>query len=280
MSTVVTDTVDDVVVGAGVIGLAHAYVLALRGRRVVVLERHARATDTLRAALAGVSRAYLVTSSSPDAEAQQIRFAELAASSGVTHLVKLSQFAAHEASPVRFLRYHAAVERRIRELGIDFTFVRPNLYFQGLLAFAPTISTMGRFFAPIGDARVSAVDVRDIARVAAAALTEPGHAGETYTVTGPAAITHREIAQAIGQAIGREVTFENASPEAFSAALQSFHVPAWQVEGLIEDYAHYQRGEAQEVTDSVRRVTGTPPLDIGRFARDYAAAFSSPIAPV
>ncbi len=67
-------------------------------------------------------------------------------------LVKLSQFAADEASPVRFLRWHASAERRIRELGIDFTFLRPNLYFQGFLALSRLIATQNRFFAPIGDA--------------------------------------------------------------------------------------------------------------------------------
>jgi uncharacterized protein YbjT (DUF2867 family) len=77
---------------------------------------------SLEAALEGVTRAYLVTPSSPDAEAQQVRFAELAAAAGVARLLKLSQFAADEASPVRFLRYHAAVERHIREIGVGFTF--------------------------------------------------------------------------------------------------------------------------------------------------------------
>ena len=122
---------------------------------------------SLEAALEGVTHAYLVTPSSPDAEAQQVRFAERAAAAGARRLVKLSQFAAEEASPVRFLRYHAAVERRIRELGIGFTFLCPNLYFQGLLAFQPMIAAQGHFVAPIGDARVSAVDVRDIAAVEA-----------------------------------------------------------------------------------------------------------------
>src|SRR5688500_10601256 len=74
--------------------------------------------DAVAAALAGVDRAYLVTPSSESAEAQQMRFAELAAAAGVRHLVKLSQFAAAADSPVRFLRYHAAVEQHIRGLGI------------------------------------------------------------------------------------------------------------------------------------------------------------------
>ena len=133
--------------------------------------------DSLRAALSGVQSAYLVTPSSPEAEAQQIRFAEVAAEAGVRNLVKLSQFAADESSPIRFLRSHAAVERRVRDLGIGYTFLRPNLFFQGFLAFRTAIARERRFFAPIGDARVSAVDVRDIAAVAAAAPDGAGPPG-------------------------------------------------------------------------------------------------------
>ncbi|HKE88534.1 MAG TPA: SDR family oxidoreductase [Vicinamibacterales bacterium] len=228
---------------------------------------------SLASALNGVTRAYLITPSSPDAEAQQRRFAEHAAAAGVTHLVKLSQFAANEASPVRFLRYHAAVERRIRELGVGFTFLRPNLYFQGLLAFQSMIATQGHFVAPVGEARVSAVDVRDIAAVAACALTESGHEGKTYTITGPAAVTHSEMADAIGKAIGRPVAFMDVPSDAFAGALKAAGVPAWQVDGLVEDYAHYARGEAATISPHVREVTGRDPRGLGEFARDYAQAF-------
>ena len=138
-------------------------------------------------ALDGVERTYLVTPSSERAQEQQERFVELAAKAGVQHLVKLSQLAADAGSPVRFLRYHAAVERRIRERSIGFTFLRPNLYFQGLLALSGPIREQGVLPAPIGEARVSAVDVRDIAAVAATVLTEPGHLGTTYTITGQGA---------------------------------------------------------------------------------------------
>jgi uncharacterized protein YbjT (DUF2867 family) len=231
--------------------------------------------DSLRAVLSGVRSAYLVTPSSPEAEAQQIRFAEVAAEAGVGHLVKLSQFAADESSPVRFLRYHAAVERRIRDLGIGYTFLRPNLFFQGFLAFRTAVAKEGRFFAPIGDARVSAVDVRDIAAVAAAALTEPGHLGKTYTITGPEAISHHDVARAISGATGRDVRFVDVPPEAFAAALCGVGVPPWQADGLVEDYAHYARGEAAEVTPTVRDLTGERPRDITGFAHDHAGAFGS-----
>jgi uncharacterized protein YbjT (DUF2867 family) len=223
-------------------------------------------------ALAGVERAYLVTPSSERAQDQQERFVELAAKAGVRHLVKLSQLAADEGSPVRFLRYHAAVERRVRELGVGFTFLRPNLYFQGLLALAGPIRDQGVLPAPIGDARVSAVDVRDIAAVAAAALTEPGHTGATYTITGPAAVTHAEIADAIGVATGRSVTFVDVPPEAFAASVRGL-LPDWQVDGLLEDYAHYSRNEAAAVLPTVAEVTGRAPRTVAEFARDHADAF-------
>ena len=227
---------------------------------------------SIAAALDGADRAYLVTPSSERAEEQQRRFADLAAKAGLRHLVVLSQLASDEHSPVRFLRYHAAVEQHVRDLGIPYTFLRPNLFFQGLLAFAGTISSQGRFYAPIGDATISAIDVRDIADVAAVTLTEAGHEGATYTLTGPASITHTQIAAALTAALGRDVTFTDVPPEAFAGSLRGI-LPPWQVEGLLEDYAHYRRGEAASVSSAVAEITGRPPRDIQQFARDYAPAF-------
>lgn len=127
--------------------------------------------ESIAGALKDVERAFLLTNSSEHAESQQSTFVDLARIAGVKHIVKLSQWAADANSPVRFLRYHAAVEQRIKNSGIAYTFLRPNLFMQGLLAFREPIVKQGQFFAAIGEARISAVDVRDIAAVAAAALT-------------------------------------------------------------------------------------------------------------
>jgi uncharacterized protein YbjT (DUF2867 family) len=230
-------------------------------------------SPAIEAAVDGAERAYLVTPSSAEAEEQQKRFAELAAKAGVRHLVVLSQLGAQEHSPDRFLRYHGVVEQHVRDLGIGYTILRPNLYFQGLLTFAGSISTEGTFYAPIGDATVSAVDVRDIAAVAAVVLTESGHEGATYTLTGPQAITHAQIAAALTAALGRTITFTDVPPEAFDASIRNL-LPPWQVDGLLEDYAHYRRGEAAAVSPVVEEVTGSAPHSIDQFARDYATAFA------
>lgn len=202
-----------------------------------------------------------------------MRFADIAQEAGVDRLVLLSQYAANLDSPVRFLRWHAQVEAYVRQLGIGHTILRPNLYMQALLGFAGTIA-QGWFAAPIGDAAVSAIDTRDIAAAAAAVLTDPGTAGRTYTLTGPRAVTHAEIAQALSEATGRTITFQDVPAEQFAEALTGV-LPPWQLEGLVEDYAHYARGEAGEVHTSVADLTGRPARDITEFAADHAELFAA-----
>lgn len=127
-------------------------------------------------ALDGVDRLFLLIPSSSEVEQQQRNFVDAAKRSKVRHLVKVSQLAGDEHAAGRFQRYHAAVEKRILKSGIPYTFLRPNLFMQGLLNFRSTIASEGAFYAPAGDAKVSIVDVRDIASNAARALTEWGHA--------------------------------------------------------------------------------------------------------
>lgn len=247
---------------------------AIAAPNVEVVEADFDRPETLLAALNGVERAFLVTNSSEHAQGQQIAFVELAKQSGVACIVKLSQFAANSNSPVRFLRYHAAVEAAIQGSGIAYTFLRPNLFMQGLLNFRSMIATQSAFYAAVGDAKVSAVDVRDIAEVAVAALTGSGHEGKTYDLTGPQALTHTEMAQYISNAIGRQINFVDIPPDTMLDMLLSVHFPAWQAEGLIEDYAHYRRGEAATISSGVQDATGKPPRSFETFARDYVPIFS------
>ncbi|AKU92465.1 SDR family oxidoreductase [Vulgatibacter incomptus] len=231
-------------------------------------------SESMARALRGVERAFLLSPSTERAEARQLAFVEAAKRSGVLHVVKLSQWAADAASPVRFLRYHAAVEAALRASGMAFTVLRPNLFMQGLLGFRRSIASEGRFFAAAGDARISLIDVRDIAALAAEVLTGAGHEGKIYQLTGPEAMTHAEIAAQLSTALGRAITFVDVPSEAMRGALAGAGIPPWQVDGLIEDYAHYRRDEAREVTATVQAVTGHPSRAFSTFAADYAAAFA------
>lgn len=198
---------------------------------------------------------------------------EAAKTSGVQHIVKLSQYAAQMNLPVRFLRYHAVVENAIKEAGISYTFLRPNLYMQGLLAFKDYISNAGQFFASVGNAKISTIDVRDIAAVAVETLLHEQHQNKLYNLTGPEAITHYQMAEHLSNALDKPVQFIDVSPEHMMSGLTAAHFPEWQVGGLIEDYAHYARGEAEEVSQAVEEITGKAPRNFKTFAEDYKAHF-------
>ena len=176
-------------------------------------------------------------------------------------------------SPVRFLQYPAVVEEAIASSGMEFTHLRPNLYMHGLLGFRASIASENWFFAPIGDARVSIVDVRDIAEVAAAVPTQTGHEGKIYDITGPKALTHAEMASQLSDALEKPIRFFVIPEQRMREALVGFGLPEWQADGLIEDYAHYRRGEAANVSNTLLDVTGHPARSFSTFARDYKHAF-------
>jgi uncharacterized protein YbjT (DUF2867 family) len=224
-------------------------------------------------ALKGIEKVFLLTNSSEDAESLQCNFVNLAVKSGVKHIVKLSQFAADLNSPVRFLRYHAIVEQKIKSTGIQYTFLRPNLFMQGLLGFADAIKYQQKFFATAGNAKISLVDTRDIAAVAVERLITADQDDKIYDITGAEAITHYEIAQILSEVLHKEVKYINVSDEEMQAALLQFGFPEWQAAGLIEDYAHYARGEAAVIADTVKDVTGKSPRKFLNFVEDYKSLF-------
>jgi uncharacterized protein YbjT (DUF2867 family) len=225
--------------------------------------------NSIRRACLGVERAFLLSNSTERAERQQTAFVDLAKQSGVRHIVKLSQLHADVNSPGRFLRYHGAVETAVQDAGLTFTFLRPNLFMQGLLNFAQSIKEKSAFFAAGGQAPISAVDVRDLADIAVAALTSSHHDNRSYSLTGPEALTFSEMAGQFSKALGRTITYVDVPPEAMRVGF-----PAWQADGLLEEFAMYRRGEAAGVESGVQDALGRGPRSFSGFARDYAPVFA------
>jgi uncharacterized protein YbjT (DUF2867 family) len=250
---------------------AHARSITLPGLDLV--EGDFNKPQSVARSLVGVDRLFLLIPSSPAVERMQRSLVDAAKRNNVRHIVKLSQLGADERAEGRFQRYHGAVESYIRRAGVPFTFLRPNLFMQSFLNFRSTISSKGEFYGLAGNGKVSLVDVRDIAAVAVRALTEPGHEGKTYDITGPESLTHAEMAEQLSKALGKQIDYVDVAPEAIKEALVSLGLPPWQADGVIEDYEHYRRGEAARVTSTVRDVTKHEPIPFFHFAQDYAGRF-------
>ena len=230
--------------------------------------------ESMRTACDGADRVFLLTNSTERAEQQQLAFTRVAEVCGVRHIVKLSQLHADMNSPERFLRYHGVVEAAIHASGLTYTFLRPNLFMQGMLNFRQSIQQQSAFFAAAGDERISAVDIRDLADVAVAALTTSEHDNQSYALTGPETLTFAEMAHQLSRAVGRTITFIDVPPEAMRAALMELGFPEWQADGLVEEFAMYRRGEAAEVESGVQEALGRSRCSFEEFARDYAPLFT------
>jgi uncharacterized protein YbjT (DUF2867 family) len=156
---------------------------------------------------------------------------------------------------------------------MDFTFLRPTLYMQQMLRYAPSIAAGGTFSAPIGSGEVAVVDTRDVAAVAVRALTEEGHDRKIYDLTGPEALSFDAMADAISAALGRKVEYAHVPPEYARKQMLSDGVPRWLADDMLILFASFREGYGAAVTDTVQRVTKEKPRTFQQFARDYAEVF-------
>ena len=246
---------------------------AIRESGFEVVEGDFDDPESLDAALTGVTRALLLPPPDPQMVERQSRFIEAARRAGTKHIVKLSAIGAHASAAGGFTQWHGRSEDELKASGIGWTMLQPNFFMQNLLGSAQTIRSQGVFYQPVGDARASFVDARDVAAVAARVLTEEGHEGKAYVITGPEALSYHDIADKLSEAVGKKVTYVSVSPEDFRAGLLGAGLPVWLADALGMLNEILAAGKAETVTRVIEEVAKKEPLTFDRFARDYAQAF-------
>ena len=219
--------------------------------------------DSLAAAMSGVEKVFLLSSPHRDAVTWHRNAIDAARGAGVRLLVRSSIIGASLESPAEFIAAHAVSDRYLEQSGLDYTIVRPNLFLQNIPeSTIPSVDNTGSFYVNAGDACISMVDTRDVAAVAAVALTEPGHAGASYDVTGAEALSYGDVADKLGRALGRKIAYASVPDEAVRAALLTLGLDPWFANALVGLYQDYRRsgtnGYAAQVTDTVARLTKQP----------------------
>ncbi|MFN7964664.1 MAG: NAD(P)H-binding protein [Acidobacteriota bacterium] len=226
-------------------------------------------------ALRGVERLFLLGTGALDQTEKEIAAVDAAKAAGVAHVVKLSVWGA-ETEGFSFAKIHRPVERHLQASGLTWTLLRPNGFMQNVVNYyATTIKSQNAFYLPSRGARISHVDARDVAAVAATALTKPGFEARVLTLSGPEALTYTEIARKLSAALGREITYVDVPDEAFKQGAIAAGIPAYYVDALIDLIHFYSSHEAGTITPDVQSVTGRPPISFDSFANDYKAALSA-----
>jgi uncharacterized protein YbjT (DUF2867 family) len=229
--------------------------------------------DALESALQGVTRALLISPRDPNVVELQCRFIDVARSVGSVHIVKLSGLGTALDSPLRTGRWHAQIEAHVKASGLPYTHLHPPYFMQNTLQFAPTIVASGQFSAAMEGAKVAMIDVRDIAAVAVAALTTDGHAGQTYVITGPEALSYADVAWKLSAATGRPVAYQDVPLDVMQQRWLARGLPPWEIEVQTEYNAAFRNGAASMITETVGTVTGKQPRSFDQFAREYLMAF-------
>lgn len=202
---------------------------------------------------------------------------QAAQAAGIRKIVRSSALGAGPAAAIALGRWHYAVEQAVAASGIPFTILRPTNFMQNYLTFGTpaTIKAQSAFYSPLGEARVSAIDTRDVSAIAARVIVEPGHEGRRYELTGAESLSNDEIARLFSVALGRNITHVSISEAKATAAMAASGLPAWLVGMLSELNAIAKAGWLAEVKPDAALVLKRPPTSFARFIADHLATFKS-----
>lgn len=210
-------------------------------------------------ALDGAGALYLV----PPEPGELAPFLAEVERSSVERLVMLSARAPGQSGSDLLVRFEALVTAG----STPWTIVRPAWFDQNFTEgfFAPSIAE-GTLALPVGTGREPFIDADDIAAVAVAALTRPGHEGRTYELSGPETLTFAEAVAAIGAASGRELAFVETEPETWAEGVRAHEVPEPVISILSHLFAAIRRGDNDHVSSGVEDALGRPPTSFADWA--------------
>jgi len=245
----------------------------LKAQGVETVAGDLRQPETLPDALQGIEKVFVVTPLVPDQVQMRANLIAAAKTAGVKHVVMSTGIGAAPDAPVQIGRWHGENQQQLQESGMAWTFIQPGFFMQNLLMYAEAIRDKGEFHMPLGEGKVSWIDARDIAAVAAKALTEPGHENQAYPVTGPEALSGSDLAAILSEVSGHTVNYVPITVDQAKQAMTAMGMPDALADAMNELYALAPAGHLAGVLDTVEKVTGRRARLFRQFAEDYAAAF-------
>jgi len=230
--------------------------------------------QSLGRALEGVDTVYLVCSPVRELVELESNMIDACREAGVKHIVLNSALGAGDFAK-SFPSWHRKVEDKLKGSGMDYTILRPNGFMQNLIAyFAPSIRAQGAFYQSTGNAKISHLDLHDIAVAAARILRSPSqHTGKIYELNGPEALSYAEVAEKISKATGRTVQYVDIPPDAQRKALLDMGMPDIMVSALLELQEYYVSGKASKVDGMLESLINRAPTKMDDFLKEFADQF-------
>lgn len=244
--------------------------LQARGAQVVRFDFEDEAT--FEGAFSGVERVFLLTPFVEEFVPAVERAAQAAKEAGVQFIARLSALGADAEATEGLARQHGQAEVAIKDAGMDWTVIRPTFFQDNVLTYQGAAVAEGSFYGASNGGQTAYVSSRDVAEVAAKVLLEPSsHAGKTYTVTGPQAVSDDELAAALSKTAGRPIAYVDLSGEQLLQGQLDAGTPRWMAEHLVALEGVKAAGWAAEATTTVQDVLGRPAEPIHAFTERYGS---------
>jgi NAD(P)H dehydrogenase (quinone) len=224
----------------------------------------------MQAALNGTTTMFLVSGYGRDRVAQHASAVDAAIRAGVEHIVYTSFLSAAPQATFTHAREHFLTEQQIRATGKHYTFLRPNFYLDKALNW---FSRDGIVQGPAGNGTISWIARDDIADVAVTVLTTDGHAGATYDLTGPQALTLTQAAELVSQITGYPTSYVPETLEEASASRARFQPSDWEMAGWVSTYVAIATGELSIVSHSVQALAGHPPQTFRDHIQEHPESY-------
>ena len=227
---------------------------------------------SLERACAGAERIYLVTPAHINMRQWKANAIAAAKAAGVRHVVLATGLGASPKAKLTFGKWHSETQELLKSSGLGWTFIQPTYFMQNLLWQAGEIARENVYKDDIGGP-VAWIDARDIADVAAEALTGSGHEGQAYGLTGSEALTGEDIARLLSEATGRAVRCVLLAPEDAKAGMIAAGMRPEVAAAMVELAALAPHGYLAGIEDTVTRVLGRPARRFRDFIGEQANAF-------
>jgi len=272
---------NNIVIRAAVHSQDKADNFKIYGKSVETVNMDYNKSETIADALNHVDKLFLLTLPAPDMAVYSNLLEEIREYNGnINHIVKLSSMAAAAEETglgTTIGRIHREEEKIIEESKIPFTFLRPPAFMQNFITqFGYTIRTQDAFYVPAGDAKISFIDVRDIAAVSVKALTSNDnqqYKGKAYMITAQEAISYRQAAEILSKQVGRRISYIDIPEEDARKAMKQNGMNDWLIDAIMEFYTIIKTGHASKTTNEVEQIIGRKPISFSQFAKDYAEFF-------
>jgi uncharacterized protein YbjT (DUF2867 family) len=236
--------------------------------RVEVAPGDLNKPETLGAPMQGIEKLFPVT---PDT-GQVANLLKAAKQAGAKHIVKISTIEADRSLGPG--KWHRQQEELIKSMGFAWTFLRPTMMMVNTIEWwGATIKSQNAVYFPGGKGKVPPVDPRDVASVGCAVLTEPGHEGKVYELTGPNALTIGEMVQILARVLNKSIRYVNVPVFMAAIGMRRFGMSHELVEGLMETLGALRRSEYAYVTDAVERVGKCMPRTFEEWCRENVGDF-------